>query len=361
MLFYIFLYAIFLIVLLIGTIPEVRRFERATLLFIMFSIWGVIAFSESVGPDYESYRAMYDALNENFFKQEFFFRWIGYLFRDNDFSFRYFYFFMITIYIYILYYVFKRYRNYLVLNFLIFIIMPYGLIEGGFTYIRQNVAIAIFYLSLIYIVERKIIKYLACAFIAMLFHKSAALVLPVYLLARKKITSGKSLVIYFSFLFFTLLLLLPAFRSLIFSVIGLIPGYGNTYLEFRGGEFLTSVSTKGMLSYIYQALPVIILMIYRNRVVKTDIDNVLYNLTLFSIIALTLALQMRIMLRVEYYFVISKVFSIPLLLNACSSKRNRTLVLLAMILYFSIYFVALYYTGEEKNLFPYRSILGFEV
>ncbi|MTD26398.1 EpsG family protein [Erwinia sorbitola] len=350
-----------MIVLLIGTIPEARRFERVTLLFIMISLWLVVALSESVGPDYDSYRAMYDAQNNNFAKQEFMFRWIGNWLSGNGFSFQVFYFTMISLYLFFLYYVFKRYRNYLVLNFLIFIIMPYGLIEGGFTYIRQNVAIAIFYFSLIYLVERRLIKYFACAFVAMLFHKSAALVIPVYFLAKKKISSQKSLLIYFSVLTFSLLLILPAFRSLIFAGIGLIPGYGNTYLEFRGGEFLTTVSTKGMVSYVYQALPIILLMIYRNSVVKSEIDNVLYNLTLFSLIALTLALQMRIMLRVEYYFVIAKVFSIPLLLNACETKRNRTISLLAMIAYFSIYFVALYYTGAEKHLFPYRTIFGFEV
>lgn len=361
MLLYILLYGVFLIVLLAGTVPDVRRYERALLLFVIFSLWLVVAFSESVGPDYHSYQGMYDALNDGFYKQEFLFRWIGLLFRDNGFSFAYFYFSMTTIYIFTLYYVFKRYRNYLALNFLIFIIMPYGLIEGGFTYIRQNVAVAIFYLSLIYVLERKLLKYILSTFFAMLFHKSAAIAMPVYFLVRRKISSKKSLIIYFCVLTFSVLLVIPSFRSLIFAGIALIPGYGNTYLSFRGGEFLTPVSIKGLLSYVYQALPIILLMIYRNRVVKSEIENILYNITLLSLITLTLALQIRIMLRVEYYFVIAKVFSIPLLLNVCSSKRSRTISLLMIILYFSLYFVALYFTGEEKNLFPYRTIFGFEV
>ncbi|MFP5976068.1 EpsG family protein [Enterobacter mori] len=348
-------------VLLAATVPVFQRYERLLVAFSFFTIWLIVSFSVNVGPDYEAYKFMYDSLNENFFLQEYLFRQFGYLFRANDLPFSAFYFSLTSVYIYCIYRVFIRYRNLAVLNLLIFIIMPYGLIEGGFNYLRQNMAVALFYLSIVYLVRTQFIRYSCCNVLGVLFHKSALILIPLYFVIKMNISTRKSLFIFFVVLGATLSLEVPFIKNSLLMILGSIPGYGGTYVNFRGGEFLNALSTKGVFSYIYQCIPILLLIIYKDKVIVTRNEQVLFNITYLSLITLTMALELRIMLRVEYYFILAKVFTLPLLVRLCSNNKTRTLFVLSLILYFSLYFVAVYLTGIEKNLLPYKSVLGFEV
>ncbi|HCR9735695.1 TPA: EpsG family protein [Citrobacter koseri] len=361
MIIYIAISLLIVLLLLAATVPVFQKFERLLVSFSFLMIWFIVSFSANVGPDYESYKFMYDSLNENFFLQEFLFRQLGFLFRTNDLPFSAFYFFLTSVYVYCVYRVFLRYRNLSVLNLLIFIIMPYGLIEGGFNYLRQNMAVALFYLSIVYLTRQQFFRYSTFNFLGFLFHKSAFILIPLYFVIKTNLSIRRGFFIYFVVLGATLSLEVPFIKNSLLMVIGSIPGYGGTYANFRDGEFLNALSTKGIFSYIYQSIPIIVLMYYKKRVVITRNENVLFNITYLSLITLTIALELRIMLRVEYYFILAKVFALPLLVRLCGNNRTRTVFLLALVLYFSLYFIAVYMTGVEKNLLPYKSVLGFEV
>lgn len=360
MIVYVTVSVLIVFLLLSATVPAFKPYEKLLVSFSFIIIWIIVSFSNNVGPDYESYKFMYDSMNDNFFLQEYLFREIGYLFRVNNLSFSTFYFFLTSIYIFCIYRVFVRYRNFPVLNLLIFIIMPYGLIEGGFNYLRQNMAVALFYLSLLYAFRNQFFRYSAFNFVGFLFHKSALILIPIYFLLKTKLSTRRSISIFILVLVSTLSLEVPFIKNTMLTVLGSIPGYGGVYVNFRDGEFLNALSTKGMFSYVYQVIPILLLILFKRRVVHTQTENVLYNITYLSLITLTLALELRIMLRVEYYFILAKVFTLPLLLRLCNNNKTRTIFLLVLIAYFSLYFAAIYVTGEEKNLLPYKSLLGIE-
>ncbi|HFT8655379.1 TPA: EpsG family protein [Enterobacter cloacae] len=361
MIIYIAVSVFIVLLLLTATIPVFQKFEKLLVFFSFIAIWLIVSFSANVGPDYESYKFMYDSLNENFFLQEFLFRQFGYFFRANDYPFSVFYFSLTSIYIFFIYRIFIRYKNVAVLNLLIFIIMPYGLIEGGFNYLRQNIAVALFYLSVVFIVQKKFIRYSCYNAVGILFHKSACILIPLYFVIQMKLSTRKYFLIYIIVLVATLSLEVPFIKNSLLILLGSIPGYGGTYVNFRDGEFLNALSTKGIFSYIYQCIPILLLILYKNRVVITRNEQILFNITYLSLITLTMALELRIMLRVEYYFILAKVFTLPLLVRLCSNNKSRTVFVLSLIVYFSLYFVAVYMTGLEKNLLPYKSVLGFEV
>ncbi len=361
MILYLIIYTLFVLLYLTGTIPHVKRYERLIIFLSMFILWFVVSFSENVGPDYDSYAFMYDRLNESFFKQEFLFKISAYLFRANDLPFSWFYFTITSVYLIFIYHIFLKYRNMVCLNFLIFIIMPYGLIEGGFNYLRQNIAVALFYFSLHLIIERKLFKYVLINTVGALFHKSAILLFPLYIILQKNWSTKKCMILFILTFVFSVSMIIPAVKVAVLNVLGMLPFYGSTYVNFKNGAFVNALSGKGIASYIYQVIPLLVLVYYKDRVIVTKIENMMFNITFLSLLALTLALDVRIMLRLEYYFVLAKVFSLPLLLRLCTTKLSRTVWLLIFILYFSLYLIALYFTGLEKNLIPYRSVFGIEV
>lgn len=352
---------IFVIIFFSGTVPAVRPYEKIILLLACFLTWVIVALSQFVGPDYESYKFMYDRLNESFYKQEYFFRLFASLFINLQLPYAWFYFSITSFYLLFIFYAFYKYRNFTALNFLMFIVMPYGLIEGGFNYIRQNVALGIFYFSLVALSDKRWFNYFILNVCGALFHKSAFILLPLYFILRKRWKSKICIMIFFMSLCFTILLGIPAVKSSLIYVISRLPFYGSTYAEFRDGAFLQGLSLKGVASYIYQMIPLLLLTLYKERIIYTKIENILFNITFLSFITLTFAIELRIFLRLEYYFVFAKVFTIPLLLRLCNDTRSRTLCFIIMIAWFSLYLGALYLTGVEKNLTPYRSVLGFEV
>lgn len=355
---YFILYTFFIAWFLVGHESIVRKYEKFFLLIACAIVWVVVSLSHDVGPDYQSYKFMYDRLNENFFKQEYLFRMSGYLFRYFSLSYEWFYSWITSVYLLFIFYCFFKYRNFTPLNFLIFIVMPYGLIEGGFNYIRQNVALGLFYFSLIAIINKKSIKYFLLNLIGFLFHKSAILLLPLYFVLNKTWKKKHCVTIFIVVLFATLSLNLPIVRVLLIKILTAIPLYGSTYAEFRDGAFIEGLSVKGIASYVYQLIPLLLLLIYKDRIVSNKIENVLFNITYLSLLTLTIAVEVRIMLRLEYYFVFAKVFTLPLLLRLCPDRKSRTISFFIMLAYFSLYIIALYLTLYEKNLAPYQSILG---
>lgn len=361
MILYVAAYSFFMLLFFAGTTPAVRPYEKAILLFACFTTWIIVAFSQSVGPDYESYKFMYERLNENFYKQEVLFRLFGYFFRNLNLSYSWFYCGIVSLYLFFISYSFFKYRNFTALNFLIFFVMPYGLIEGGFNYIRQNVALGLFYFSLIALSERKPGRYFLLNFVGALFHKSAFVLLPLYFVLANKWKSKTCILIFLISLGTTLLLAIPGIKNLLTSLMSMMPYYGSTYVAFKDGAFIQGLSMKGVASYIYQMIPLLLLTYYKERIIYTKLENILFNITFLSLITLTLAVELRIFLRLEYYFVFAKVFTIPLLLRLCKNKRSRTLWFLVLFSWISLYLIALYMTGVEKNLVPYRSVLGFEV
>ena len=361
MILYIVAYSLFIVLFFAGTTAAVRPYEKAILLFACFVTWFIVSFSQFVGPDYEAYKFMYERLNENFYKQEFLFRASGSFFHLLDLPYSWFYFSITTVYLIFIFYSLFKYRNFTALNFLIFVVMPYGLIEGGFNYIRQNVALGIFYFSLIALSNKKWVRYFVLNFIGALFHKSALILLPLYYILARKWKSKTCLLIFFISLSMTLLLAIPTVKNALTSLMAIMPYYGKTYVAFKDGAFVQGLSMKGVASYIYQMIPLVLLTYYKEKVVYTKLENILFNITFLSLITLTFAVELRIFLRLEYYFVFAKVFTMPLLLRLCKNKKSRTIWFLIMFIWISLYLIALYLTGVEKNLIPYRSVLGFEV
>lgn len=84
------------------------------------------------------------------------------------------------------YFVLRNYINNL--NIFIVIAMYKYLLDVSFIYMRQSVAVAIFILSIRYILKRKLILYMLLVVLAATIHFSAVILIPIYWITKIKIT-----------------------------------------------------------------------------------------------------------------------------------------------------------------------------
>ena len=101
---------------------------------------------------------------------------------------RYIFIFIVTLIIYVLYYInIKRYAS----DYRIALLLFFGLLFFfTFTYLRQMIGVGIAGLSLKYVYERKLWKFVIVVLIAASFHNSALILLPVYFIPIKKYGIG---------------------------------------------------------------------------------------------------------------------------------------------------------------------------
>ena len=105
---------------------------------------------------------------------------------------RYIFIFVLTLIIYALYYInIKRYTS----DYRIALLLFLGLLFFfTFTYLRQMIGVGIAGLSLKYVYERKLWRFVALVLLAVSFHNSAIILLPVYFIPIKKYSIGIILV-----------------------------------------------------------------------------------------------------------------------------------------------------------------------
>lgn len=101
---------------------------------------------------------------------------------------RYIFIFILTLIIYSLYYInIKRYASDYRVALLLFFAL---LFFFTFTYLRQMIGVGIAGLSLKYVYERKLWKFVACVLLATLFHNSAIILIPIYIIPIRKFSVG---------------------------------------------------------------------------------------------------------------------------------------------------------------------------
>lgn len=88
-----------------------------------------------------------------------------------------------------LYFVLKKYMTNI--NIFFVIAMYKYLLDVSFIYMRQSVAVAIFILSLRYILKKKVIPYMLLVVFAATVHFSAVILIPIYWINRIKITKKR--------------------------------------------------------------------------------------------------------------------------------------------------------------------------
>ena len=181
-----------------------------------------------------------------------------------------------AIHIFILGYVFRKYIGNISLGLIFF--LGYRGISIEFNLLQNFMAILLFFLSIPYLYQRKIIPYLVLNLIGVTFHITSIIYFPLYYILHRN-TSRKLAFIVISianlFYFIGSDLLITVFYWLISS-----SGYASleSYLYF----FIDTSSYKLSFGFFERTLLILLMTIYSEKI-KSEIPcgNIFFNLTLF--------------------------------------------------------------------------------
>ena len=244
--------------------------------------------------------------------------------------------------------------------------------------LRQMISVAIILFASRYLYEKKFWKYLFWVIIAGLFHKSAYLMIFLYLLTYK-LDSEKINKWFYRIILISPIFMLPFFKIVLWinSYIGLFDDrYSNIDINFNVG-------------FLLYVLPIVIFIwFYRKRLLKLDKRNELF----IRIIFLQLPAQfggcfVEYSDRMAVYFGIFQVIIIPMILKTqieqskinikISKLKNNVLVMkifnfiinilndrkfqiLIIISWYLFYYFVLYILMNSNGVYPYKSILSMK-
>lgn len=238
-----------------------------------------------------------------------------------------------------------------------FLFMTLGLYFQTFNTVRYYLALSIALYCMKYVLERDYLKLVFWICIAAFFHKSVLLVLPAYWIAslawkRWQIVAGLAVsAVCFLGKGFVLKLALV-----------LYPSYRNTiYLE-GGGSLTGTLRTLAVL-----ALYVWFVYGYWRTSSKDSLQEQSWyrelrfygQLNLLSLVTGTFFSFLPVVTRISYYFGVSQLFMIPLILKNVKEQKLRKkvtiVIFIACILYFGVFLLQAHQDGVK--LLPYRSWL----
>lgn len=339
---------------------EKRKYQNIGIVVLILSFLPLIiiyTFRDGVGSDYFSYKSLfnqYSTLNfEDAFKQ---YKEAGYV--------------IINI---LAYKIFGNYQGLLFLNSILTIIpiiiallmydMHYfhiglsvyllTLFPSTFNGMRQHIAVAFVMLALVSLQRKRWKLYLACAGVALLFHKAAIIsfALPAFYLIGKNNIHIKFLMVIFG------LLLCP-------FVIG---SFINSFTQFPviGFYFKKYINTSNYYSlnhylvHTFFELPLsIVLLIYgKNLLHKKQNYLMVLSLPYFDFTFIFLGKFVRWATRMTYYSMVAIPLSIILFIKADNiNHRDKYITVIGLILTLILRFILLYvYLGQDE-IYPYNFI-----
>lgn len=179
---------------------------------------------------------------------------------------------------------------------------------------RQSLAISLFIFSINYIQNKKLIRYIFCIGLASLFHTSALILLPVYLLGVYNFKTNKSTIVTL-FVFYIFLYLIG--NSLISYIKIFIESYLSQQYEFSEESGVLGTG----LGLIVSSILFLFVLIYAEP--QTKEDAFLFKISFLGYFIIPIGLVIFVLARMGMYFQIANIVVFPLILKG---MKKRTIL-----------------------------------
>lgn len=325
--------------------------------FIYFIIIGGLRFE--VGADWYNYEDMFFG-NESWSdvfssSKEYLFHVFSYFFKVsfNDYSVFVFAFFLMS---FSLKFIFiKKYSPDIFLSLIIYIYTVFAIYDlNG---IRQGMALGVGLLSVKYILDQNLFKFIGMVTIASLFHLSAIILIPFYFLSRMKMTN-KQMLISFLLIF---IISLP-FRSFLKNSQIIQTLFNSDTFEHYS---VYATSTDYALDVpiisiaVFQRFFIFILFIvtYDSLNIKNEIKLALRNGYFIGIVLfLVFSFSLEISARLSFYYKALEMVMIPLIVYSFIPKHQRTFLIIIFTI-LSIIGMSRLLAIPDGYLVPYNNLL----
>ncbi|MGL5798192.1 MAG: EpsG family protein [Cetobacterium sp.] len=292
------------------------------------------------GYDYHVYKYFYSLQYfQNPYGYEHFFVLLRDFFKFIGLSYNFFLLLLSFIFNFVIYKLLTKYSKNPTLSFLIYLSTFYY--WHNFTIIRNFIAILLFWLSLKYILERKLIVFIIITTIACFFHKTAIILYPFYFLLNHKFTK-KSLGLLFGLAF-----ILNPLSFYIFKVDIAFLGLSERLNRYSG-----IIEHGNRYEFLELFILVLISLFF---IKKADIkENIFINLNIFSLFIFITFYRFAVVLRFLEYFRLGVLITIPFILSKIENKLLKRLFFIAILLYFSFKY---YDTVTDYAIYNYKTWL----
>lgn len=327
------------------------------LFFSYFPLWLLIIFrNSSVGTDYISVGENYTRIINNSINIKKY-NWfgnglniickiLGTLFGSNAFVF---YFFIGTLTIIFLYKFLLNNCEYPTLSLSLFIVL--GMYLQSFNQSRQILALVIILYASKYIKEKNIIKYVICILIAFIFHQSAIIFIPCYLLSKCKEKKQMKII-------YVCMFLLIIFGSTLFEKIISTTKYA---IYFTTQYNISNVKTS-YLNLIVRIILMFFCLMFYSENKKNEIYNFSYHMIIICTLLQIVTLKYYFIARLTTYFFAFYIILLPKcideLLKKIKSKSKKITCFLAIVIFMCSYFYV-YYKAPSGALNSGYSKYGF--
>jgi len=214
---------------------------------------------------------------------------------------------------------------------------------------RQSLAIVFFILSIDFILKRNLTKYLLCIGLSSLFHYSALILIPAFLLGftREKI-SNVLLVIIFS-LYLLLFVLIEQVGPIINQIVST---HFHKYEHYEGAATIGSG-----LGVVYSSV-LLILLLYFDRY-QDKKHTLIFRIAAISFFFIPLAFYIQMIGRISMYFAPATIVAYPML-QETFQKNIYKLLFISLIILVTAYTYFQFYQSDvwKPYFFEYHTIFA---
>lgn len=240
----------------------------------------------------------------------------------------------------------NRYSFFCFLAILLY--MRYGYLQANMMFVRQGIAISIFYVSLKYVEERKFLKYVIINIIAILFHTSLYVVLPLYFFLNRRYSNR-------AIMGFIIVSILLSFVNIVGILGAYLPSFlSESVLGYLEHDVWGGMTGKINIALIEKFILLLLCLKYRDKLSENKNFNLFFNIFVLSIICYYSFFQMYVFQqRLVFIFQLSTIGIWILLLKSSTKETQKWMMLMLNVLV--VYFF-LHYVFTSANVFiPYRS------
>lgn len=356
-----------LIAFIFGSASMQKQLKRTYLVLCLFFIWILIAFrSYLIGNDTISYVNLFPILasyplsmygnnpfsilfTKNRFEYGYvLFDKVIYYFSKNP---RWLLIISATLIVMLLGYTINKYSKNPALSLVIFVTM--GFMAGTMSQIRQYIAWAICVYSIKFIIDNKPVKFICFTIIAMLFHISAIIFLPLYWLSKVELNlkNGIAFIIITSplFIFFN------RFSVLTGSLIQSYNNYEKQMLDNGTTGYLSI--TVNLITFVLIFILTMYLMKInkKNGKPRSKLTNLLLWMLMCSFVVLILSYKFSQFSRLVSYFTCSIMFLIPNELDNPEKSTVKQVILILFVVFLVLNFgITNILRPEWSNIIPFK-------
>lgn len=216
--------------------------------------------------------------------------------------------------------------------------------------IRQHCAIAISFFSILFIQDRRLLPFLITTGIAIGFHYTAVLMLPLYFIANRTFSK---------YLYLILILCSIPLSFILNSIISILAPLFGTYSVYADSEY--AMSNGNILSYLKIIFPLFLFsIIYKHydKLIANKKERILLNMSTLSLIFSILFPGVLLGNRINYYFQLPLIVFIPLIASTLSIGYKRAFITLC-VCYNIILCYVLLFSRQDVKIIPYN--LNFDI